>query len=167
MRWGEIDLEEATWFLPAERTKAARAHSVPLSGMVVNIMRELPKLDNELIFPARGSSGNAFSGFSKAKIKLDVASGVREWRLHDLRRTLSTAMAGMQVRIEVVERLLNHSSGRLGGVAGIYNRFDYFEEMRAAVELWAQRLQQIAGEFLKEATCDLGRSPSNTEFELR
>ena len=59
-------------------------------------------------------------------------------------------MFGMKVRIEVVEKLLNHSSGRLSGVAGIYNRFDYLEEMRAAVELWAE-LCRILGDEVDQA----------------
>src|ERR1700736_1986578 len=63
---------------------------------------------------ARGSDDNAFSGFSKAKKKLDEATGETGWRLHDLCRTVSTGMAHLKVQIEVVKKLLNPSSGTLG-----------------------------------------------------
>jgi integrase len=94
-------------------------------------------------FPARGSDENAFSGFSKAKKKLDEATGVSGWRLHDLRRTVSTGMAHLKIRVEVVEKLLNHSTGTLGGVAGVYNRFAYMDEMRDAVERWAEFIDEL------------------------
>ena len=36
----------------------------------------------------------------------------------------------------VVERILNHATGTFGGVAGVYNRFQYLPEMREALLLW-------------------------------
>jgi hypothetical protein len=43
----------------------------------------------------------------------------------------------------VVERVLNHVSGTFGGVAGIYNRFGYLPEMRAAMEAWDARVSDL------------------------
>jgi integrase len=81
--------------------------------------------------------------FQWAKKKRDEATGVSGWRLHDLRRTVSTGMAHLKVRVEVVEKLLNHSTGTLGGVAGVYNRFAYMDEMRDAVERWAEYIDEL------------------------
>jgi hypothetical protein len=53
-------------------------------------------------------------------------------------------MACLGVAPHVVERIVNHTSGRLGGVAGVYNRFGYLPEMRAALELWARYVKQLA-----------------------
>ena len=47
-------------------------------------------------------------------------------------------MARLGVQIQVVEKLLNHTSGTLAGVAGIYNRFAYADEMRDAAERWGE-----------------------------
>jgi hypothetical protein len=76
-------------------------------------------------------------------VELAALSGMSGWRLHDLRRTVSTGMAHLKVRVEVVEKLLNHASGTLGGVAGVYNRFAYMDEMRDAVERWANCIDQL------------------------
>ena len=64
--------------------------------------------------------------------------------LHDLRRTAATGMAKLGVAPHVVERILNHVSGTFGGVAGVYNRFAYVPEMRAALELWARHLDSLS-----------------------
>jgi len=65
--------------------------------------------------------------------------------LHDLRRTVATRMASLGIAPHVIERLLNHVTGTLGGVAGVYNRFKYREEVRAALVLWAGHLRQLVG----------------------
>jgi integrase len=69
--------------------------------------------------------------------------GVPEWTLHDLRRTFATNLAGLDVPPHVVERLLNHASGTISGVAAIYNRFSYADEMRDAMKRWEERLTAL------------------------
>jgi integrase len=83
-----------------------------------------------------------------SKITLDEC-GVKNFTHHDLRRTYSTTMASSLVGapIHVLEKLLNHSSGTLRGVASIYNRYSYWEEMRVAVQAYETWLEQVvAGE---------------------
>ena len=46
-------------------------------------------------------------------------------------------MARLGVDEIVVERVLGH---RIGGVKGVYNRYRYIEEKRAALQLWASEL---------------------------
>ena len=142
MRWPEIDLVRALWSIPAERTKSARAHVVPLSAQAVQIIEALPIVSESFVFPARGRE-RPISGFSKWKRELDGLSKVGDWRIHDLRRTVASGMARLGVPPHVVERILNHTTGTLGGVAGVYNRFGYLPEMRAALELWAKHVASV------------------------
>ena len=83
------------------------------------------------------------SGYSKWKRKLDQISGVTGWTLHDLRRTAATGMAQLKVPLHVIELVLNHRSKSLSGVAGIYNRHEYLDEQRAALERWARHLEDL------------------------
>ena len=55
------------------------------------------------------------SGFSKLKIALDEASGVTDWRLHDLRRTAASKMQGLGIPNHVVQAVLNHAVPGVGG----------------------------------------------------
>ncbi len=163
LRWEELDLDAAVWTIPGSRTKNHKQHLVPLSPSVVAILKALPRIEgSEFAFPARGMPEQAYSGYSKGKRVLDadidtvrrkeaVAAGRTaddikhlDWTLHDLRRTAATGMARAGVAPHVVERILNHVSGTFGGVAGVYNRFQYLDEMRAALELWETHIARLA-----------------------
>lgn len=143
-RWADINLEKAEWYLSPSHTKNKRAHIVPLSPSAVDVIRSVPRLESPLLFPAqRESSSRPVSGFSKAKVRLDQLSGVTDWRFHDLRRTLATRLAQWRVPQVVVEKILNHVSGSLSGVAGIYNRYDYLDERRDALDQWAKHVVSL------------------------
>ena len=144
MRWTELDMASTLWSIPASRTKNKRAQIVPLSPLAMTVLAEAPR-HKEFVFPARGNDETTISGFSKMKRAFDETSGVIDWTLHDLRRTAATHMASLGVAPHVIERILNHTSGTLGGVAGIYNRFSYLQDMRSALELWATHVGNIVG----------------------
>jgi integrase len=68
---------------------------------------------------------------------------IPDWRLHDLRRTAATGMARLNIPPHVVDKVLNHASGTIGGVAAVYNRFAYLEERRAALEGWGRYVENL------------------------
>jgi integrase len=146
MAWIEIDWSDRTWTIPSDRTKNKRVQTVPLSDLAIDILRGTPNLDRHVVFPARGNASNSPSGFSKMKRRLDQLSGVSDWTLHDLRRTVATHMARSGVAPHVIERILNHSTGILGGVAGVYNRFQYLPEMRCALDAWSCKLASLGSD---------------------
>ena len=65
------------------------------------------------------------------------------WRLHDLRRTVASGMARLRIEPWVVEKVLNHATGQLSGVAGVYNRWGYSDEKRDALGAWARHLENL------------------------
>jgi integrase len=149
LRWSEIDFDRGLIVFPPERTKNRRQHELPLSPEIRAILRAQPRRnDRDLIF---GYGKGGFSGWSDCKARLDEAlqSGKRkpvpEWRLHDLRRTAATGMAELGVQPHVIEAVLNHVSGHKAGVAGIYNRARYADEMRQALEFWAAHVEALIG----------------------
>jgi integrase len=90
---------------------------------------------------------NGAGGWSMRKATLDRRlADAKPWRLHDLRRTCATGMAELGVAPHIIEAVLNHVSGHKGGVAGIYNRARYADEMRAALERWAAHVASIVAE---------------------
>lgn len=143
MRWRDVDMAAKTWAIPADVTKSNRAHIVPLSPTAFSLIESAPRFDDVYVFPARGKPGHPYSGFSKGKRRLDQFSELSGWTLHDLRRTAATGMASLGTAPHVVERILNHSSGSFGGVAGVYNRFSYLPEMRNALEQWERHLLSV------------------------
>jgi integrase len=144
MRWPDLDLDAGLWMLSSAQTKAGRSHLVPLSSAAVAILRAQPRL-SDLVFPGRRTEGaRPVCGFSKAKARLDQACGVTGWVFHDLRRSAATAMAQLRVPPHVVEKILNHAAAGVAGPMGkIYQRYDYLDERRDALELWAETLTRI------------------------
>jgi integrase len=119
---------------------------VPLAPLVIEIIRSLPRyLNSDFVFTTTGRT--PISGFGRLKHRLEAAVGpdAEDWRIHDLRRTVATNMAMSKVQPQVIEAVLNHKSGLVSGVAAIYNRHNYFDEKRQALEKWARELAAIAG----------------------
>lgn len=144
LRWSQIDWAAKVWTIPAELSKNGREHVLPLTDAVIAVLKSVPRMHDDIVFPARGNDDAVVSGFTRAKARLDKKSGVEEWTLHDLRRTTATGLAKIGVAPHVIERILNHVSGTFGGVAGVYNRFMYVPEMRDALEAWAQFICSLA-----------------------
>ena len=63
--------------------------------------------------------------------------------MHDLRRTAATGMARLNIAPHVVDKVLNHVSGTIRGVAAVYNQFEYLEERRAALEAWSRYVANL------------------------
>ena len=141
-QWTEFDLASSTWTIAAERNKSKRTHLIPLPKLMIELLTSMPRLHDLWLFPTATNVG-PISGFSKWKAQLDAGSGVSNWRLHDLRRTAATGLASLGVGPHVIERILNHSSGTFGGVAGIYNRFQYFPEMREGLDRWSAHVAEL------------------------
>lgn len=141
MRWDELSNNFETWTIPGARTKNRLATIVPLSPVVRDIIRRMPRSSSKLVFS--GEDSRAFGNWSKAKVALDEASGVTGWRLHDLRRTASTGFQVLGVRFEVNEAILNHRSGSRGGIAGIYQRHEWNAEKAIALEAWSEHVIKV------------------------
>lgn len=137
MRWDE--LEGDTWVLPADRTKAGRAHAVPLSKIALASLAACPRHAGPFVLSTTAGEKHV-RGYSKAKAELDAAVGFDDWRYHDLRRTCATGMAALGVVDDIIGRVLNHAPR---GVTARYNRYTYIEEKRAALAAWGERLGEI------------------------
>jgi integrase len=161
MKWEHIDLGNKLWTLPKEETKAKRQHEVPLSPMAMELLETVPH-NGKYVFSTTGKT--PISGFSKAKERCDKAMArtqleamgkkkwtdkefeknlIPAWRLHDIRRTVASGMAEIGIAPHVIEKVLNHSTGQISGVAAVYNRHTYLREKTEALNAWANALESI------------------------
>jgi integrase len=159
LEWSEIDFDRHLWTIPREKAKNDRAHEVHLSALAIEILDSLPKIGGRSVLTTSGA--RPVSGFSKSKERLDrymldlfraeLAEAVHDsdraaiddWTLHDLRRTAATGMARLNIPPHVVDRILNHVSGSIRGVAAVYNRHAYLDERRVALEAWSRYIESI------------------------
>jgi integrase len=115
--------------------------------MAATVLASIPR-QGDYVFPARRNLAKekapvVYAGWGRDKAKLDDSAQVKDWVLHDLRRTLSTRWASLSIPLEVTEKYVNHISGSTSGVAGIYNRHTYMPEMREAVSRYEQWLHKL------------------------
>jgi integrase len=140
MSWDEIDLNHRVWTLPATRTKNDKPHIVQLLDPVVAVIRAQPRAGN-LVFSRNGVA--PVGDFSSHKRRLDDLCGVSHWRLHDLRRTMVSGMAGLGVAPHVADKILNHVAGMISGVAAVYQRHEFLKERRDALERWGAHVEGL------------------------
>lgn len=154
----EINKPEKLIELAGARYKTGRPHVVPLSDMALRIIEALPQVGTKsgLVFTTNDET--AVSGLSKAKRNLDkhMLEELRRyatdrgedlekvtlpgWTPHDLRRTARTNFSKLGILPDIGERVLGHV---VGGIRGIYDRYLFLPEKRAALDRWAQHLQGI------------------------
>lgn len=163
MKWSELDLAAKVWRLPSERSKNHRAHEVPLSDAIVDILQQLPRIEaSDLVFTTNGvRPATSFGGTKKRlhrTMEATLGETVRSWSYHDLRRTAASGMAEIGIAPHVIEAVLNHKSGVIKGIAATYNRHTYLPEQRLALTAWARRIEEIAtGEKAENVVAFAGR----------
>jgi integrase len=139
--WSEVTDDQIV--LPPQRTKNNRGHRIPIVPVVRAI---LDGRERNGAFVFGRHPAKPFSGWGVSKAGLDRRIGAAghkldSWRLHDLRRSLSTTMhERLGVQPHIVESVLNHVSGHKAGVAGVYNRSTYEREKHTALTRWANHV---------------------------
>ena len=140
MGWEHLDLRRKIWIIPGEHAKNGKPHLMQLSRPVLSVLDTVPKTGN-LVFSSDGKT--VFQGYSKAKTRLDSLSGVQDWTLHDLRRTVVSGMARLGVAPHVADKILNHQSGTISGVAAVYQRHEFLKERERALQRWGDHIQSL------------------------
>src|SRR5262249_37501891 len=88
MCWSELDRDAGTWTLPASRSKNKRQHALPLLPAMRKIVEAVPRMaTRDQLF---GTRGPGFTRWSDGKRALDARSGVKNWTVHDIRRSVAT-----------------------------------------------------------------------------
>jgi integrase len=144
MEWRELNLPERIWTIPGSRTKNGKQHIVHLSDLAVEIIQALPQINgSKWVFTTNGKG--PFTNYDYGKKRIQRHMRVTDWRPHDLRRTATTVMAEIGVAPHVADRVLNHQSGTISGVAAVYNRFQYLEERKVALEALGHYIARLIG----------------------
>jgi integrase len=140
LRWAEIDLKQRLWIIPSERMKNDGVHEVPLAGMAQALLERLPRFnDGDFVFTTMAGL-KPVNGFSKAKARIDKASGVTDWRIHDIRRSVRTHFSALPIPDMIRELVIAHARPDLHR---IYDQHSYRNEKRECLELWEARLRGI------------------------
>ncbi len=152
----QAEVSGAIWRMDSSRTKNSRAHDVPLSAAALAVVQGRVAGKKGHLFTTTGTT--PVSGFNKGRDHLakameavaneggDGAVTIPQWGFHDLRRTAATGMERLGVAVQVTEAALNHVSGSKAGIVGVYQRHNFADEKRAALEAWGQFVLSLVGE---------------------
>jgi integrase len=170
-RWGDINITDKTWKIPAENSKNGREHLIHLSAFSISQLSALEQYrDGSYLLPgqirkkrieAAGSTERIELPISEKTISKAIRDRIRseplkrrtrrtqtlllpggEWSPHDLRRTMASRMGDLGIAPHIIERCLNHVQQ---GIVGVYQRQEYLPERKAAFEKWGRRLARILG----------------------
>lgn len=162
--WKALPIEQHLWVIPGARMKSknsrARPHSVPLTPQILRILSALPQFDKgKFVFSTTYGAKPTWLG-DKIKRDLDArmlrtlralakkrgddpaAVQLEPWRNHDIRRTVRTHLSRLKVSEEAREAVMAHVRP---GIKGVYDKHEYLDEKREALEAWAARLSSIVG----------------------
>ncbi len=150
--WSEFHFGGRMWTIPRARSKTDVAHLVPLSGLARAVIEGLPRIGSPpspFLFTTTGRT--PFSGVSKVLTRLNKRAAeympggepLKQWRLHDLRRTFASGCARLGISVHVVEKALNHTGGTFGGIVGVYQRHEFLDERRHAMNVWAAHIEHL------------------------
>jgi integrase len=152
----EWDLHSGVWTIPAERMKGKIAHAVPITKELREIYESCPKQGKFLFSFTGGETPVMMSGRAKESIDEEMLHVIKmqarergddpqsvtlpHWTNHDIRRTVRSRLSRLRVPEEAREALLAHVRP---GIKGVYDTYEYLDEKREALELWAATLQEI------------------------
>src|SRR5262249_31443799 len=116
MTEAEINRKNRVWTIPAARAKNNVTHDGPLSDQAFAVLDSVKRIKSEkgFIFTTTGTA--PVGGWSRTQDRLRELVGSEDhWQIHDIRRTVATGMQRIGVRMEVAEKVLNHTSGSFAG----------------------------------------------------
>ncbi len=153
-RRSEIDAEKRWLEVRRSRYKGGRDHIVPLADAAWALIDMLPVWPGNNYYLFTTTDGRKpVSGFSRAKSRLDQNAqrilrrslgnqhiDLKRYRVHDFRVTCETRLANLGFNQEVRDAVLGHAKP---GLQKIYNKHDYVDEKRAALDAYAEHLSGL------------------------
>lgn len=142
--WTEFDLEDAIWRISAGKMKARRAHAVPLSKQVIELLRSLQPLtgSGRYVFPSAYGGSRPMSENTLNASFRRMGFGKEEITAHGLRATASTLLnESGKWNPDAIERALSH--GHSDAVRGAYHRGQHWEERVRMAQWWSDHLDEL------------------------
>ncbi|EIV8646134.1 tyrosine-type recombinase/integrase [Vibrio parahaemolyticus] len=150
MRWGELDLENKVWTLPASsaerHTKSPDSRKVPLSDYLVELLqeqRESVPSKWKFVWPQLTVDKAQEPAAVRALIKRNLPADLERFSPHDLRRTFISRCSEMGLDIVAIEKTVGH---QLPGMLRVYNHHDYLDEQLVVLQAWGDKLQALTVE---------------------
>ena len=142
IEWPDINFKAKEWHVRSEIDKTGKPAVVPLTELAIEILQDINDNyrieDSDFVFTTTGKT--PISGFSRAKIEIDVSSKVKKWVLQDLRRTCRTNLPHLGVSPFVAKLTIGH---KVPGIDQVYDRYSYMPEKRETLDKWDEFIKGL------------------------
>lgn len=109
MRWADLDFAAGHWTVPGEQSKSGAPVTIPLTAVALQVLNARQGIGGDWVFPARSASGH-MEDPKRLWDALLLAAGLKDLRLHDLRRSLGSWAAMQGASLTIIGAALGHKS---------------------------------------------------------
>ena len=142
MRWDELDLDEAVWTIPENKTKNGHEHRVMLPVQVVTWLRSRRRTGDHVFARPTAAGGVLNADMMGERFRQVVDTLPVAVRPHDLRRSCLSHVSRLGFGKDVRDAIANH---HVASIDKIYDQWDYEPEARKALQRWSDELDAIRG----------------------
>jgi integrase len=142
-RWNEIDLEQKTWAIPAERMKKKKSHTVPLSPQAIALLQLMQPISgrSDFVFPS-DRNPRTHTHVQTANMALKRMGFEKQLVAHGLRAVASTTLNEQGFDPELIEAALAHTGKN--EVRNAYNRATYIKRRAPLMDWWSEHIEKAA-----------------------
>ncbi|MCZ6841499.1 MAG: site-specific integrase [SAR324 cluster bacterium] len=152
MAWEDISFERQVWVIPGVQSKNKQPMTIPLHSQALAILHNRrAKVEGEYVFPSK-TPGKHLKNPNIRWWRIRKAAGLDDLRLHDLRRSLGSWMAGTGASLTVIGKTLGHESLE---ATAIYARLN-IDPVRAAMETGLDAMLKAGG---RQQTAEVVKGP--------
>ncbi|SPR12563.1 tyrosine-type recombinase/integrase [Orientia tsutsugamushi] len=106
MEWDNIDFERKIWHIP--KTKNGKAQNIPLTDEAMEILQARKfTSESKWVLPSASASGH-LERPNNSWHRVCKKAGIKNLRIHDLRRTLASCMSDAGASQRTISTALNH-----------------------------------------------------------
>lgn len=137
--WDQFDLEKGVWTKSAHTTKQKRMEHLPLSTIVLEILKDMKIRSNSpFLFPGK-VPGKPLQEIKKGWDTIKKRAELWDLRLHDLRHTHASHLVSSGLSLSIVGKLLGHTQ------ASTTQRYAHLADtpLREAVELFGSKVETL------------------------
>lgn len=142
--WQEFDFDNRLWEIPQERMKKKRAHLVPLSDRVVEILEELKAYNGyrQYVFASPNKPRHHISNNAMLQVIKRMGYGGKMTG-HGFRHLASTTLNELGFNPDAIERQLAHVDS---STRGVYNKAEFIDDRKNIMHQWEKRTMTAKNE---------------------
>jgi integrase len=148
-KWEWFNYKEKTWTVPGSEYKTGKTVRRALPECAISMLKEHQEtsITNHVLTRSRYKGPEddkppAQPNIAFFSAQIIMKTGMKEWSLHDLRRTVATRLSELGAPPHVIEKLLGH---QMSGVMARYNLHDYINDQHEWLKVWTEHLWSVLG----------------------